>query len=158
MDCKEVPGRRSEEEEETKRGSGNRACQYHIANEQQTRNRSLRNTGKKERNKVAGKTKTRQPGGARNCSICSYRADEQQEEGEEIRMIQNADSQADSGHRDETVDKTHQHNNNNNNKSEEERRESRPTKKDLQDVQKPRFLLLSGGCGGRVRGFAIRIR
>jgi hypothetical protein len=74
-------------------------------------------------------------------------------------MIQNADSQADRGHRDEIVDKTHQHNNNNNNKSEEERRESRPTKKDLQDVQKPRFLLLSGGCGGRrVRGFAIRIR
>jgi hypothetical protein len=70
-------------------------------------------------------------------------------------MIQNADSQADRGHRDETVDKTQQHNNN---KSEEERRESRPTKKDLQDVQKPRFLLLSGGCGGRVRGFAIRIR
>jgi hypothetical protein len=58
-----------------------------------------------------------------------YRADEQQEEGEEIRMIQNADSQADRGHRDETVDKTHQHNNNN--KSEEERRESRPTKNDL---------------------------
>jgi hypothetical protein len=50
------------------------------------------------------------------------------------------------------------HINDNNNKSEEERRESRPTKKDLQDVQKPRFLLLSGGCGGRVRGFAIRIR
>jgi hypothetical protein len=72
-------------------------------------------------------------------------------------MIQNADSQADRGHRDETVDKTHQHNDNN--KSEEERRESRPTKKDLQDVQKPQFLLLSGVCGGRVRGFAaIRIR
>jgi hypothetical protein len=42
----------------------------------------------------------------------SYRADEQQEEGEEIRMIQNADSQADRGQRDEIVDKTHQHNNN----------------------------------------------
>jgi len=50
MDCKEVPSRRSdeEEEEETKRGSGNRACQIHIANKQQTRNRSPRNTGKKE--------------------------------------------------------------------------------------------------------------
>jgi hypothetical protein len=60
----------------------------------------------------------------------SYRADEQQEEGEETRMIQNADSQADRGHREETVDKTHQHNNNNNNnKSEEERRESRPTRR-----------------------------
>lgn len=54
----------------------------------------------------------------------SYRADEQQEEGEEIRMIQNAASQADRGQRDEIVDKTHQHNNNNN-KSEEESRGQR---------------------------------
>lgn len=52
----------------------------------------------------------------------SYRADEQQEEGEEIRMIQNADSQADRGQRDEIVDKTHQQHNN---KSEEESRGQR---------------------------------
>jgi hypothetical protein len=38
----------------------------------QTSNRhetAVRATPREERNKVAGKTKTRQPGGARNCSI-----------------------------------------------------------------------------------------
>jgi hypothetical protein len=79
---------------------------------------------REERNKVAGKTKTRQPGGARNCSIVVIERMSSRRREKKFE-IQNADSQADRGQRDEIVDKTHQQQQQQQERSEEESRGQR---------------------------------